>query len=600
MPITFVRSVDNDDGSDGKDGMAVKIWVPVLILGIIIVAGALTLCWNRWGSAWLRDRRWPAAAATPATRELTAEQLAGTINGSNTTTGPAASRTRRTRRTRRSPSQISTTSLPAYAKEPGEQELVIFRGPEGMEDTGMPQATVVMEPLSEDGEDTMHSRNSSHSSQYPPIPATPVDTPLLDQSDSSRELPGQPTQSLGDIVLRPSMDTLQSSEERTSLAPAYDDRGEAPAYTETVDNINPMVTTDLPPSPEPVPPRRSGFRTLLHSIPNRFSVHSSSHARAGSSATSENTHGVRETSQSRASHHPSNSGSGSLLSLTHFRTLSRQSNHNLSSPSVISLNSISAPLTHTLTRTEFTYPKSGPTPEQLKLISSPESFARFAVPYGPDAIAFAASASRQDLDNVPPPDFDAPVYASAGPSGLRASSSAADMVSFEEHSVSTSQQEASVESILANDFPASVSSSRRTSTTMSPKADDPLHIPLSSSPATSENGSQPQPEIKPLVLPKPSTIVSGAPPTSYRAPSMLEDVPQSRASSVASFATAVETMASRSPSRFAISPGDSTEDEAETPTIPKMGASHVLASPDAAINRVQSSSTVAVATGASH
>jgi len=40
------------------------------------------------------------------------------------------------------------------------------------------------------------------------------------------------------------------------------------------------------------------------------------------------------------------------------------------------------------------------------LISSPDALARFGVPYGADAIAFAASASRQDLE-PPPPDFDA-------------------------------------------------------------------------------------------------------------------------------------------------------------------------------------------------
>jgi hypothetical protein len=62
------------------------------------------------------------------TRELTAEQLAGSINRNTTANGNATpARPRRTRRARRTPSQISTTSLPAYMKEPGEQELVIVR-----------------------------------------------------------------------------------------------------------------------------------------------------------------------------------------------------------------------------------------------------------------------------------------------------------------------------------------------------------------------------------------------------------------------------------------------------------------------------------------
>ncbi len=60
--------------------------------------------------------------------ELTAEQLAGSINRNTTANGNATpTRPRRTRRARRTPSQVSTTSLPAYMKEPGELELVIVR-----------------------------------------------------------------------------------------------------------------------------------------------------------------------------------------------------------------------------------------------------------------------------------------------------------------------------------------------------------------------------------------------------------------------------------------------------------------------------------------
>jgi hypothetical protein len=55
-------------------------------------------------------------------RELTAEQLAGS---DSTTELPRPSR--RNRRARRTPSQMSVTSLPAYNKEPGDEELVIFR-----------------------------------------------------------------------------------------------------------------------------------------------------------------------------------------------------------------------------------------------------------------------------------------------------------------------------------------------------------------------------------------------------------------------------------------------------------------------------------------
>lgn len=72
------------------------------------------------------------AGAMAPTTELTADQLTGntsstTTNGTAAATTTASNRPRRARRTQRTPSQISTASLPMYMKEPGEQELVIFR-----------------------------------------------------------------------------------------------------------------------------------------------------------------------------------------------------------------------------------------------------------------------------------------------------------------------------------------------------------------------------------------------------------------------------------------------------------------------------------------
>jgi hypothetical protein len=64
-----------------------------------------------------------ARARAPAggVRELTAEEIAGPAAVAQSR--PAG----RSRRTRRTPSQISTRSLPAYMKEPGEHELVIIQ-----------------------------------------------------------------------------------------------------------------------------------------------------------------------------------------------------------------------------------------------------------------------------------------------------------------------------------------------------------------------------------------------------------------------------------------------------------------------------------------
>ncbi|KAF5384324.1 hypothetical protein D9615_003312 [Tricholomella constricta] len=519
---------------------------------------------------------------------------------------------------------ISTTSLPAYAKEPGEQELVIFRGPNDMEDAGMPPATVVMESLSEDGEESLHSRNNSQSSQYPPIPATPIDLPLLQQDDSTANLSHDP-QAPGDVDPRRSFETLNSSEEANSLMrvtsnlPTYSDpRGEAPPYFDTTPEghhssaeTSALASSSTPPpaSPEQVLPRRSGFRTLLHSLPNRLSMHGSapSHSRAESShsmVSSDNSH-AREMSQSRASHRPSISGSGSFLSHSPFRTLSRQksiNSGNLTSPSLISLNSISSPLTHTLTRTEFTYPKAGPTPEQLKLISSRDSFARFAVPYGADAIAYAASTSRQDLD-VPPPDFDSDMHTtpgSAGPSRLRAISNAVNLQQEAEAppaSETASSGAASPEtSSPATPIPDFISEADLAVSTSPSSAPSPLPL----SPEATETSPPTQAESSTLGLPKPSTqfpsnpgapmsTIPGealpVPSTSFRAPSTSEVRLESRASSHASFATAAESMAPRSPSRFELSEDEGDDLEMDRPTTPKTNTRHVLEPTDTTIKQ---------------
>lgn len=67
----------------------------------------------------------PSSTSNPTVgRELTAEQLIGSDTAANLS---ATRPPRRTRRPRRTPSQVSVTSLPAYNKEPGDEELVIFR-----------------------------------------------------------------------------------------------------------------------------------------------------------------------------------------------------------------------------------------------------------------------------------------------------------------------------------------------------------------------------------------------------------------------------------------------------------------------------------------
>ena len=201
-------------------------------------------------------------------------------------------------------------------------------------------------------------------------------------------------------------------------------RGEAPAY-ETID-------LDLTGGPPPTPRRQNSQSGRISGFLSRFMPHrgnndnvnepitlspppnvrnsaiSPSHSREPSvqsgGTVSADLHGSPGGPRPGRTHRDrvNNSSTGSVFTVLS-KTLSR--NHDdipLTSPSLISLNSISPPLTHTATRTEFTYPRTGPTSEQVKFLASKETFGRFGLPYGPDAIAFAASSSRLDL----PPDFD--------------------------------------------------------------------------------------------------------------------------------------------------------------------------------------------------
>lgn len=272
----------------------------------------------------------------------------------------------------------------------------------------------------EEEDSSLISQDHSQVSRYTPMPTqTTNEMPFLHDVEHDLSSPtllsSHARQSSSESSLQETRSLMRV--DRNLPHENQDPRGEAPAYFEVVDQeqeSNPGLSTIHPSSnlsqtlPESQP-RRSGFRTFL----NRMSMmsHVPEHRRAESDQSSiSNGHRSNRSTPSRTSNHrPSQSSSTPSI----FRTISRQrsnqtlnSSVHLNSPSLISLNSISSPLSHTLIRTEFTYPKSGPTPEQLKVISSRENFSRFGMPYGPDAIAFAASSSRQDLE-PPPPDFEA-------------------------------------------------------------------------------------------------------------------------------------------------------------------------------------------------
>ena len=312
-----------------------------------------------------------------------------------------------------------------------------------MEDAPL-TAQVVMPSVREDEDESAnsHSRGPSQAS-YVIVNDDPLaQTPLLERNDSNENTHERQT-------THNSAGSVDISDARLTSVELPDPRGEAPPYFEVVGDLAdvgatsgdlsrvdtadtlPMAPDTLPESDDTSPPvrRRSMFRGLIDaasralssphpmapplplSRPSRDTAVSSPRpsnmsnrqvgARSplsGHRATSSQTGSVQSVTQSVTS-----SAFGRVVSRTHSRSVTNVA-AGLTSPSAISIASISSPLTHTAVRTDFVYPRSGPTPEQLKLISSVQSVSKFGVPYGPDAVAFA-SASLVNLHG-PPPEFE--------------------------------------------------------------------------------------------------------------------------------------------------------------------------------------------------
>ncbi|KAI0752700.1 hypothetical protein C8Q80DRAFT_1118046 [Daedaleopsis nitida] len=680
-PPSLRARQDQGSGETTEDPSMIKptIWIPLAVIAALFVFGTLVACCGRRFRSgtllsWATGAAQAAGAATgttPSARELTADQLAGSARGNNTTTvagnGAGSNRPRRPRRTRRTPSQISTHSLPAYMKEPGDQEIVIVRGADELEDE-IP-ITVTMPPVDEHGSDTPRGSFdiTRPSTMHTPHPLTANDVPLLHSNDldaqhlSPDHLP---------LTTRASFDSTMSSTENSSQHHYTDD---APAYETVILNDPPTSTSPVssPPGAASSPThartsteqsgtgatrRRSMFASIFNPrnsrgpsaaspppVPTAASPEprsSTGHTREGSGPSIMSVPGSeRDQRRSRIlRHHPSHSGSGSMFSLLS-RTRSGQNLNGvegLTSPSMISLHSISSPLTHTLVKTEFTYPKGGPTPDQLKLISSRESLARFGKPYGMDAIAFAASASRAELE--PPPGFDEIVgSSSAGPSSSpqqgrdTPSSDSPDEQVDDAHEASTSSPTDSREvthvlpGVAESDSPVEVTSaivlpsmatshanaataqpSSPSSSTSSDLAAETSHPPpgLSSQSTSSPEPSQPAPSTASTVATKsPATIIaptSNAPPSAFKA---LSPTPTggsfparaaSRASSYMSYATAEESLHSPSTpfdSQYDLNgrdDDDAYQSAAETPVdtappTPRISPRHMHESTDTTI-----------------
>lgn len=443
MPLDGTRLVYRNSDVSSSSSISANVWIPIMVVTIALVVLMFLVCLKR------SMRRELAPARRNSTTSDSAQPAATTANQN------ASSNQRR--RPRRTPSQVSTKSLPPYMKEPGDHELVIYRGPLDMED----QSPNSILPLSEVEENTDPSMTHFNIS--------------LDRVVSRDTLPDGSTAHLVRSVARGSVDlrslesSLQSHSTNSELLVSHqrtlsrdsdlDLRGEAPPYSEEA--VGSGDPSTLPPPQPPLPPelgvpvpqpvygtpgsRRSRFGFLLYP----FSSHTSrtttdprtaaptTHARSGSAHTLAST---QHTPASRPTT-PNNASRSSLLALRGIRTrASSAGSAALSSPSMISLHSISAPLPHTLTRTEFRIPRGGLTAEQVKLITARDAPERFGRPYGSAAVAFAGSRVHavSDTADTPPPEFDEAVGTTASSSNVDATPAPDTAGESEEHEGGTS------------------------------------------------------------------------------------------------------------------------------------------------------------------
>jgi hypothetical protein len=200
-------------------------------------------------------------------------------------------------------------------------------------------------------------------------------------------------------------------------------RAQPPVQAENSDSLVPMVSiTEAPPVGSNASSRRIRADTEA-TIPDSGSVPALLLSRSRSppnsriALTRPLTNNSSSTSlHARFTHQRNRSGSSLSPSVNNVEGSNANSSTRLTSPSSTSINSalISSPLAHTVTRTEFRFPKSGPTPQQLKFLSSRESLGRFGVPFGEDA--------ERNYPNTRPPPFEATPGAGASTSSSRVGS----------------------------------------------------------------------------------------------------------------------------------------------------------------------------------
>ncbi|EJD51999.1 hypothetical protein AURDEDRAFT_111530 [Auricularia subglabra TFB-10046 SS5] len=385
MGVLHRRQASSDTQPNFGKGFSPSIWVPIVVVVLVLVLISI--------GTWARRRMQRELQTTPAAP-------AANANGTGTADGQTAARQRR--RNRRRASQISTKSLPAYMEEAGDEEVVLVSRRLA---APMPTVTEGIRP-SMDSEETMPEEN--------------VQTPLLERDP--REMPFSnavpPERGTGHSphsAASPDSPDFNASSRSVNL-------GDAPPYFEAVsdDRTGQLTHRTLPSASSataaaattgaPLQRSQSLFRTLF--------------SRDQTSPTNQNADG-----QPAVQGHRSSTSLSSLrpsLSLYRSRTNESEDPHRQSQ---IALRNISAPLAHTVVRTEFTFPKTGPTESQIKFLASRESLGRFGLPFGDEARA-------------EPPSFDTLAPSSSSPSlhttghGRRPSGASSIALTSDEHAAS--------------------------------------------------------------------------------------------------------------------------------------------------------------------
>jgi hypothetical protein len=322
--------------------------------------------------------------------------------------------------------------------------------------------------MSDDDEDDDSNENGRRSANATSTNATTADArPLLD--DSSPEMPrvslasSTRRRSLDDhernsqsSPLSPEPNVTSPEPNVTTVASSAADLEQAEANTRPDDNVpsyfeavnpNRAQSTHEPPTPEPSalghtsaaeattedgtrqsidglpaegdalntirPKRKSVFRQLfaLNKPGSTSATPSESIELDASARPSISVSSTRDTPNHRPSASISTlasaSGRGHMISPSlSSLILTRSRSPTQSTDSLAQRLNISAPIPTTLVRTELSYPRAGPTPEQIRFLSSRESLGRFGMPYGEQAIA--AARSRENLSTILPPQYEAP------------------------------------------------------------------------------------------------------------------------------------------------------------------------------------------------